>query len=65
MYALPFNEKNENVKSHTYLGGTFNHLGCSNEAKHNLYLKGLKGQFELSKTFYPQPPNVKNKFPYV
>ena len=28
----------ENVKSYTYLGVTFNHLGCLNEAKHNLYL---------------------------
>ena len=36
----------KNVKS--YLGITFNHLGCFNEAKHNLYLKGLKGQFKLS-----------------
>ena len=52
----------ENVKSYTYLGVTFNHLGCFNEAKHNLYLKGLKGQFKLSKSFYPQPPNVKTSF---
>ena len=24
-----------------------------------IYLKGLKGQFKLSKSFYPQPANVK------
>ena len=52
----------ENVKSYTYLGVTYNHLGCFNEAKHNLYLKGLKGQFKLSKSFYPQPPNIKTSF---
>ena len=51
-----------NVKSYTYLGVTFNHTGCFNEAKHNLYLKGLKAQFKLTKSFYPQPPNVKTSF---
>ena len=52
----------ENVKLYTYLGITFNHLGCSNEFKHILYLKGLKGQFKISKSFYPQPPNIKTSF---
>ena len=52
----------ENVKSYTYLGVTYNHLGCFNETKHNLYLKRLKGQFKLSKSFYPQPPNIKTSF---
>ena len=32
----------EIAKSYIYLGITFNHLGCSTEAKHNLYLKVLK-----------------------
>ena len=45
----------ENVKSYNYLWVTFSHLGCFNEARHNLYVKGLKGQFKLSKSFYPQP----------
>ncbi|MCG8046148.1 MAG: reverse transcriptase domain-containing protein [Candidatus Thiodiazotropha endolucinida] len=52
----------ENVKSYTYLGVTFSHTGCFNEAKNNLYLKGLKAQFKLSKSFYPQPPNIKTSF---
>ena len=26
------------------------------------YIKGLKGQFRLSKSFYPQSPNVKTSF---
>ena len=47
---------------YTYLGITYNHLSCFNEAKHNLYLKSLKGQFKLAKSFYPQPPNVKTSF---
>ena len=52
----------ENVKSYTYLGIAFTHTGCFNEAKDNLYLKGLKAQFKLSRSFYPQPPKVKTSF---
>ena len=45
---IKFQGKNiENLESYTYLGVTFSHLGCFNEAKHNLYLKGLKGQFKI------------------
>ena len=62
-FCISFQGKEiENVKSYAYLAITFNYLGCSNEAKHNLYLKGLKGQLKLSKSFYPQPPNVKTSF---
>ena len=32
-------------------GFLLKHLGCSNDAKHNLYLKGVKGHFKLSKFF--------------
>ena len=52
----------ENDKSYSCLEIPFSHTGCFNEAKHSLYLKGLKAQFKLSKSFYPQPPNVKSCF---
>ena len=52
----------ENVKTYNYLGVIFSHTGCFNEAKNSLYLKGLKAQFKLSKSFYPQSPNIKTSF---
>ena len=52
----------ENVKSYAYPRVTFNYSGCFNEAKHILYLKGLKVQFKLLRSFYPQPPNIKTSF---
>ena len=50
------------MKTYTYLGVIFSHTGCFNEAKNSLYLKGLKAQFKLLKSFYPQPPNIKTSF---
>ena len=52
----------ENVRSYTYLGIKFHCSGSFTEAKHNLYCRGLKAYFKLSKAFSVQKPNIKTFF---
>ena len=50
--------KIENVRNYTYLGVTVSSSGCFNEAKTDLYGKGLKAYFKFCKSFGDHKPKV-------
>lgn len=49
----------ENVKKYKYLGIIFQASGCFNEAKQDLYKKGMKAVFKLKRLFGSGYPGVK------